>query len=101
MVSWFTGDNDIEDFAEKLPIVGTSLNKFIKNLGTFAQPQIDTVNASTEAMKALAKFDDIDVKKVNDGMVGLSSNLSVFGKSLSAFATGVSSVSSDTINDYN
>ena len=99
LVSLFTGDNDIKDFAEKLPTVGTALGNFIRNIGTFGQTQIDTVNASTEAMKALTKFDDVNIESVNKVLTDVGDNLGNFGSKLSKFASGVSSVSSETITD--
>ncbi len=54
MVAWFTGDNDISTFAGKFPGVGTNIANFAKNLGTFGDDQIKTVQAGGDAIKALA-----------------------------------------------
>ena len=54
LVTWFVGDNDISAFADKFPGIGTNLQGFVTNLGTFSDDQVKTVNAAGQAIKALA-----------------------------------------------
>ncbi len=54
MISWFMGDNDISQFADKFPGIGTNLQGFVTNLGTFSDDQVKTVDAAGKAIKALA-----------------------------------------------
>ena len=54
MISWFMGDNDISQFANKFPGIGTNLQGFVTNLGTFSDDQVKTVDAAGRAIKALA-----------------------------------------------
>ena len=55
VVSWFTGDNDISKFSEKLPSVGTMLKNFIGNLGTFTDAQVASTDCAGQAIARLAE----------------------------------------------
>ena len=99
LVSLFTGDNDIRDFASKLPNVGLALGLFIKNIGTFGKDQIATTNAATEAMKALANFGSVDTSKVNDVLYIISGHLAHFGTNLALFTAGLNAVSADDLKN--
>ena len=55
IVSWFTGDNDISQFADKLPNVGTMLKNFITNLGTFTEAQVSATDCAGQAIARLAE----------------------------------------------
>lgn len=55
IVSWFTGDNDISKFSEKLPSVGTMLKNFIGNLGTFTDSQVASTDCAGQAIARLAE----------------------------------------------
>ena len=55
IVSWFTGDNDISKFSEKLPSVGTMLKNFIGNLGTFTDAQVTSTDCAGQAIARLAE----------------------------------------------
>ena len=53
----FTGDNDIEKFANKLGPTGSGISEFVKELtkdGTFDQTKIDIVKAGCDALKTIA-----------------------------------------------
>ena len=54
LVTWFVGDNDISAFADKFPGIGTNLQGFVTNLGTFNDEQVKTVDAAGKAIKTLA-----------------------------------------------
>ena len=55
IVSWFTGDNDISKFSEKLPSVGNMLKNFIGNLGTFTDAQVASTDCAGQAIARLAE----------------------------------------------
>lgn len=55
LVTWFVGDNDISAFADKFPGIGTNLQGFVTNLGTFSDEQVKTVDAAGKAIKTLAQ----------------------------------------------
>lgn len=53
----FTGDNDIEKFADKLGPTGSGISEFVKELtkdGTFDQTKIDIVKTGCDALKTIA-----------------------------------------------
>lgn len=49
------GENSLASFSSKLPQLGTDLNGFITNLGTFTSDQVTTVDCAGKAIKALAE----------------------------------------------
>ena len=55
--TWFAGDNDISQFAGKLPGVGENLNGFATKLGTFTDDQKTTISCAMEALKTIASVD--------------------------------------------
>lgn len=54
LVSWFSGDNDISTFAEKLPSVGTYLSDFIDNVGSFDESTINTAKCAANVIAKMA-----------------------------------------------
>ena len=100
MVSWFTGDNDIGKFGDKLPGVGTHLKEFVTNLDTFSDTQVTTVDAAGRALKALCESasqipnsggmaswfaGDNDIGKFGDKLPGVGTHLKGFVDSLGTF----------------
>lgn len=81
LFNWFTGDNSFEKFGKEIASLGTSMKNFAKNLGTFGKDKVDSVNASTEAIKALSKIKDIDFGYLKDN----SSNITEIGTNMSNF----------------
>ena len=81
LFNWFTGDNSFEKFGKEIASLGTSMKNFAKNLGTFGKDKVDSVNASTEAIKSLAKIKDIDFGYLKDN----SSNITEIGTNMSNF----------------
>ena len=55
MFTWFTGESDISQFADKWPGVATKLGEFVKNLGTFTAEQVTTVDCASNAIVKLAE----------------------------------------------
>lgn len=54
-MSMFTGGNSLGEFANELTDLGTGLNQFVSNLGTFGDDQINTVNCATDALIAISQ----------------------------------------------
>ena len=50
----FVGDNDLDDFANMFPVLGTGLKFFLQNIGTFTEEEQGTVKCAAEAVKTLA-----------------------------------------------
>ena len=55
LTKWFAGSNSLEKFGSQLGGLGTSLNQFVTNIGTFTQDQVATVDCAGRAIKALAE----------------------------------------------
>ena len=53
VVSWFTGDNDIDDWGDKLPNFGKNLKKYSDNVTGVRE---DVVKASANAAKAISEL---------------------------------------------
>lgn len=92
LISLFTGDNDISKFADKFPTVASGIKGYADKIGTFGKDKVDSVNASTEAIKALAKIDDIDFGDLKDNL----SDMDGVGTNMSNFITKLASSSKDT-----
>lgn len=54
LTSWITGGSSFASFGSELGNLGSSMNAFITNLGTFGEEQLNTVKCACEAIKALA-----------------------------------------------
>lgn len=48
------GDNDLGVFAAQFPILGAGLANFLRNIGTFTDDQVATVDCAADAIKTLA-----------------------------------------------
>ena len=92
LFNWFTGDNSFEKFGKEIASLGTSMKNFAKNLGTFGKDKVDSVNASTEAIKSLAKIKDIDFGYLKDN----SSNITEIGTNMSNFINKLALSNKDT-----
>ena len=53
-MSIFTGGNSLSQFAGELADLGTGLNQFVSNLGTFSEDQVTTVNCAANALVAIS-----------------------------------------------
>lgn len=80
------GENSISAFADQLPGLGTNLAAFVTNLGTFSKDQVNTVEAASNAIKAMS-----DASKGIDGQTEWAKKL--FGdNSLGAFSENFAKV---------
>lgn len=94
------GDNSIATFAGNLPSVGTSLNQFATNLGSFGEDQKSTVTTAAKAIKTMAEagagasekpgwakkiFGDSGLSAVGSQMATLGTNLKNFAINLGTF----------------
>ena len=83
------GEKSLSEFADDLPDLGTNLNSFVTNLGTFSEDQVTTVDCAGRAIKAMA-----DAASSIDGQADWAKKL--FGdNSLSAFGDELSSLGED------
>lgn len=94
------GDNSIATFAGNLPSVGTALNQFATNLGSFGEDQRATVTTAAKAIKTMAEagagasekpgwakkiFGDSGLSAVGSQMATLGTNLKNFAINLGTF----------------
>ena len=86
------GDNGISAFSDQLPAVGANLSSFAKNLGTFGADKVATVDSAVNAISAVAKLADTDLK-------GAKNNIGDFGDKLAGFADDIAAFCSDMPNE--
>lgn len=55
LTGWLTGENDLGEFGKKLAPLGSGLNAFVVNLGTFNEEQVSTIQCACEALKSIAE----------------------------------------------
>ena len=103
--SWLAGDNSLAKFGKQLPEVGSNIKEFVNKLGEFSGPQVDTVKAAGDAIKALA---DASTKIPNSGGIwgwiagdnslgDFSEYLPDLGTDLSKFITNLGSLTDEQI----
>ena len=100
IASWFAGDNDIGEFGEKLPGVGTHIKNFIESLGTFGEEQVNSVKAACDALILLAQSasqipnsggivswfaGDNDIGKFGEKLPGVGTHIKEFANNLGTF----------------
>ena len=79
------GENDLETFAAQFPKLGEGLASFVKNIGTFTEDKIATVNTSVKAIKAIGELSDANLKSLPD----FSENLSELGTGIASFCNNM------------
>lgn len=102
MVAWFTGDNDLTMFSEKLPAFGSALSAYSLSVSNVNSEAI--IN-SASAAKALANM--IDSIPNSGGMVSwfagendfttFGSNLPKFGRALASYSIAVSGINAEAV----
>lgn len=60
LLSAFTGDNDLEDFADEIPEVGKGLKNFSKELGTFSYDKLESMKIAVDALRAITELGNTD-----------------------------------------
>ena len=90
--SWFTGESSLAKFGAQLPQLGTDLNNFVSNLGTFDDSAITAVNAAGKAIVALADAASVIPNEGGlwAGIVG-DNSLATFGLHLPGLGRNLSS----------
>ena len=96
ITSWLTGGNSIADFGAQLGQLGSDLNAFATNLGTFDEAKVATITCAGNALKALAQAADAIP---NEGgwvakLVGENS-IATFGSYLPALGSDLSNFASN------
>ena len=103
------GDNSLATFGSKLPGLGTHLNQFITNLGTFGNDSVNSVNCACQAITSLANAASsipneggLWASIVGDNSIAtFGSKLPGLATHLNQFTTNLGSFSEDSINTVN
>lgn len=85
------GDNSIATFSTQFPTLGSNLNSFVTNLGTFGDTQITTVSSAVKAIKALADLADADLKGAKKNLEGFGDKIVTLAKDMASFVSGMPS----------
>lgn len=85
------GDNSIATFSTQFPTLGSNLNSFVTNLGTFGDAQITTVSSVVKAIKALADLADADLKGAKKNLEGFGDKIVTLAKDMASFVSGMPS----------
>lgn len=85
------GDNSIATFSTQFPTLGSNLNSFVTNLGTFGDAQITTVSSAVKAIKALADLADADLKGAKKNLEGFGDKIVTLAKDMASFVSGMPS----------
>lgn len=85
------GDNSIATFSTQFPTLGSNLNSFVTNLGTFGDAQITTVSSAVKAIKALADLADADLKGAKKNLEGFGDKIVTLAKDMASFVNGMPS----------
>ena len=116
LLGQLVGENGLGTFAEQFPILGTGLAAFLRNIGTFSDDQVATVDCAANAIKSLAQASsDIpnaggwlaaivgdnelgtfaeQLPKVGEGIKGFVNNLGAFtSEQVSSVRAAVSAIS--------
>ena len=94
---WLTGVKDVKGFSEILPMMGYGLSKFVSNLGTFGEEQINTINSALEIIKILTGIGKVDTKKINEIVSIMSIDLGIFGTKVTEFVNKMEAIDSEKI----
>ena len=85
------GDNSIATFSTQFPTLGTNLNEFVTNLGTFGDAQIDTVSSAVKAVNALSDLANSNIKGAKKNLEGFGDNIVALAEDMSSFVSGMPS----------
>ena len=91
------GDNDLKDFANKLPDVGSGIAGFANSLGTFGEDKVATVNSASNAIRSVAELGKIDLNNTGKKLEGFGTNVVTFGKKLKEFVDTIGTVGAENI----
>ena len=81
------GDNSIATFSTQFPTLGSNLNGFVTNLGTFGDAQIDTVSSAVKAVNALSDLANSNIKGAKKNLEGFGDNIVALAKDMSSFVS--------------
>lgn len=100
------GEQSLATFGDRLPALGTNLNAFVTNLGTFSDAQVATIKCAGDAIAALASAADSIpaeggwVQKIigEQSLAAFGSNLPALGTNLNSFVTNLGTFSEEQVS---
>ena len=94
VVAWFTGENSIANFGEKLPELGKGIKGFSESVKGINP---ENVTAAANAAKSLAEMAD-NTPGDTTKLISFGTNLIAFGSKLKMYFENMSSVTADAIS---
>ena len=91
IAAWFTGETNIADFADKLPILGEGLKGFGDAVNGIVP---ENVTAAANAAKSLGEMTDV-IPKNTKNIVSFGEHLVTFGGSLKTYFASTSSITEE------
>lgn len=85
------GDNGLASFSDQFGPLGTNLNAFATNVGTFDEGKVATINSAVKAIKALSGLANADLEGAKKNMGGFGDKLADFGSDLKTFTNDMPS----------
>ena len=103
------GDNRLDNFANQFPVLGSGISGFLDSIGTFEQPQIDTVDCAASAVKKLAEVAKsipgaggwIEQLVGNHDLGTFASQFPKVGEGLKGFVDGIGTFSKTQVDTVN
>ena len=97
--SWFTGNNDMDDFGKQLPDFGTALKDFATNVNGLSEGMASNAIVAANVGKAIAEM-AAGLKDFNSSkMQNLSDKLPAFGTALKDFSSNLRGVNNTAVTD--
>lgn len=86
------GENSLASFGNQLPGLGKNISAFVTNLGEFSEKQVATVNSACNAIKAISKLGEIDIKDTGKDMNSFGKNMIKFAGKVKDFVEQMTEV---------
>jgi hypothetical protein len=105
VVSWFAGNNDIDDFGKRLKPFGKGLKSYAESISGFTDDDISRIKLSAEATKALSDMAKdlpnegglISVFAGDNDIGKFGESLKIFGDSFKSYANSISGIKPEVV----
>ena len=88
------GDNSISTFSKQFPTLGTNLNSFVTNLGTFTDAQVAATSCTVDAINAFATLADSNLQGAKKNLEGFGEKMVDMSANVKKFVDGMPATSS-------
>ena len=79
------GDNNLSDFANNFPALGSGLKGFVDNVGTFSDGQVTTVGTAVRAINTLTDLANADLSSATTYLPAFGDVVAYFANDLATF----------------